>query len=163
MSKRAPMAAAPEREPLAQAAAIPWRLSADGRVEVLLITSRETGRWVIPKGWPIKGLNSARTAAREAFEEAGVWGEAAKKKLGVYSYEKRLRTGRVQHVKVSVYALRVEGEHAAWPEAVQRERLWASPSEAAELVQEAELATILRRFSPVAARPAAARRGGASD
>jgi 8-oxo-dGTP pyrophosphatase MutT (NUDIX family) len=116
-------------------------------IEVLLITSRETRRWVIPKGWPIKGLKSPQTAAREAFEEAGVEGEVAKK-VGVYHYDKRLRSGRLQKVRVAVYPLKVATEAEAWPEAGQREKLWIAPQSAAELVQEPELAAILRAFSP---------------
>ncbi|MDB5447018.1 MAG: hypothetical protein JWQ97_2335 [Phenylobacterium sp.] len=148
MGKKGQLPAEPDREPRAQAAALPWRRTADGRIEVLLITSRETHRWVIPKGWPIKGLSSAGTAAREAFEEAGVKGDLGKKKLGVYHYDKRLRSGRVQHVRVAVYALKVLAERDVWPEAGQREKLWTAPAQAAELVHEPELAAILRAFSP---------------
>ena len=72
----------PDREPRTQFAALPWRRDAGGEVEVLLITSRETRRWVIPKGWPIKGMKSAKSAAREAFEEAGVLGKVAKTPIG---------------------------------------------------------------------------------
>src|SRR5947209_14678636 len=100
----------PDREPRAQYAALPWRRNAAGAIEVLLITSRETRRWVIPKGWPIKGLKSPQTAAREAFEEAGVEGLVAKKKLGVFHYDKRLRSGRIQRVRVGVYPLQVDIE-----------------------------------------------------
>jgi 8-oxo-dGTP pyrophosphatase MutT (NUDIX family) len=148
MSKGGRIRAGPDREPRGQSAAVAWRRAPSGEVEVLLITSRETRRWVIPKGWPIKGLSSALTAAREAFEEAGVEGRPSKSKLGVFHYDKRLASGRLQHVRVSVYALKVETEHATWPEAGQREKLWISPAEAAELVQGPELATILAGFSP---------------
>jgi 8-oxo-dGTP pyrophosphatase MutT (NUDIX family) len=147
MGKTGQVAAEPDREPRAQAAALAWRPGEGGAVQVLLITSRETRRWVIPKGWPIKGLNSAQTAAREAFEEAGVKGEPSRKKLGVYHYDKRLRSGRMQRVRVSVYALKVTAEKPVWPEVEQREKLWVSPAEAAELVQEAELAALLRVFA----------------
>jgi 8-oxo-dGTP pyrophosphatase MutT (NUDIX family) len=148
MGKKGQVRAEPDREPRWQAAAVPWRRSPAGEVELLLITSRETRRWVIPKGWPIKGLTSAGTAAREAYEEAGVTGRPSKKKIGSYHYDKRLRSGRIQHVRVSVFALTVEVEQAAWPEAGQRERRWMSPAEAAGLVQEPELAEILRTFAP---------------
>ena len=77
----------PDREPRGQSAALPWRFGSDGEGEVLLITSRETRRWVIPKGWPMKGLKSPECAAREAYEEAGLEGEIRKKKLGVFHYE----------------------------------------------------------------------------
>jgi 8-oxo-dGTP pyrophosphatase MutT (NUDIX family) len=144
MARKARLAFEPDREPPAQSAALPWRRTAGGALEVLLITSRETRRWVIPKGWPIKGLTSAQTAAREAFEEAGVEGEIRKKKIGVYHYDKRLRSGRVQNVRVAVFSLEVDTEREAWPEVLQREKLWASPAEAADLVGEPELASLMR-------------------
>jgi 8-oxo-dGTP pyrophosphatase MutT (NUDIX family) len=147
MGKKNQLPAEPDREPRVQYAALPWRRSASGALEVLLITSRETRRWVIPKGWPIKGLKSAQTAAREAYEEAGVEGEIAKKKLGAYRYDKRLRSGRLQLVQVQVYALRVELEREEWPEREQREKLWTNPAEAAGLVDEPELSALIAGFS----------------
>jgi ADP-ribose pyrophosphatase YjhB (NUDIX family) len=138
--------AEPDREPRAQFAVLPWRRTAAGRVEILLITSRETRRWVIPKGWPIKGLKSGPSAAREAFEEAGVTGELSRKPLGIFHYEKRLRSGRIQHVRVAVYALKVTEERDEWPEKDQREKLWISTEEAASLVDEAELKTLIAAF-----------------
>jgi 8-oxo-dGTP pyrophosphatase MutT (NUDIX family) len=135
-----------DREPRSQAAALPWRRGAEG-VEVLLVTSRETRRWVVPKGWPIRGLKAPQTAAREAYEEAGVKGSMAKK-VGVFHYDKRLASGRVQKVRVGLYPLKVDSEDQAWPEAEQREKLWTSPAEAADLVQEPELAALLRGFAP---------------
>jgi 8-oxo-dGTP pyrophosphatase MutT (NUDIX family) len=147
MGKKNQLPAEPDREPRVQYAALPWRRSASGALEVLLITSRETRRWVIPKGWPIKGLKSAQTAAREAYEEAGVEGEIAKKKLGAYRYDKRLRSGRLQLVQVQVYALRVELEREEWPEREQRKKLWTNPAEAAGLVDEPELSALIAGFS----------------
>jgi 8-oxo-dGTP pyrophosphatase MutT (NUDIX family) len=147
MLKNGQVPAEPDREPRAQSAALPWRRTAAGGIEVLLITSRETRRWVIPKGWPIKGLKSPQTAAREAFEEAGVEGEVAKK-IGVFHYDKRLRSGRMQKVRVGVYPLKVDTEREAWPEVQQREKLWTTPQAAADLVLEPELSLILRAFSP---------------
>src|ERR1700758_2793110 len=90
-----------------QFAAIPYRIGADGHVEILLITSRETRRWVIPKGWPMKGKSSAKSAAREAFEEAGVTGKLDKSPVGAYAYDKRLKSGRLQRVRVTVFGLEV--------------------------------------------------------
>lgn len=148
MAKDGQIRAEPDREPRAQTAALPWRRTPAGVVEVLLITSRETRRWVIPKGWPIKGLKSAQAAAREAFEEAGVEGQVAKKKLGDFHYDKRLASGRVQKVRVTVYPLQVSVELETYPEAAQREKLWATPKAAADLVQEPELAELLRAFAP---------------
>jgi 8-oxo-dGTP pyrophosphatase MutT (NUDIX family) len=138
----------PDREPRSQYAALPWRRTAEGAVEVLVITSRETRRWVIPKGWPIKGLKSPMVAAREAFEEAGVEGIVRKKKLGVFHYEKRLRTGRIQPVKVAVYALQVVLQNDEWPEKGQRDLQWTTPAAAAAQVDEPELRAIIGAFSP---------------
>jgi 8-oxo-dGTP pyrophosphatase MutT (NUDIX family) len=151
MPKRAdiePSSHEPDREPRAQFAALPWRRDAAGGVEVLLITSRETRRWVIPKGWPIKGKSSAKSAAREAFEEAGVTGKIRKSPVGAYAYDKRLKGGRLQRVRVAVFSLEVEAEAAAYPEAGQREKQWAPITEAAKLVDEPELMVILATFHP---------------
>ena len=137
----------PDREPRSQFAALPWRLGPDG-VEVLLITSRETRRWVIPKGWPIKGKKSAQSAAQEAFEEAGVRGKIGKRPMGAYAYDKRLKNGRLQHVRVAVFALQVDAEHQVYLEAGQREKVWLPPAEAARQVDEPELMVLLATFKP---------------
>jgi ADP-ribose pyrophosphatase YjhB (NUDIX family) len=136
----------PDREPRSQFAAVPWRRSPGGEVEILLITSRETRRWVIPKGWPIKGMSSWKSAAREAFEEAGVRGKTHKRPVGIYHYDKRLKNGRLQHVRVAVFALQVETEAEAYPELGQREKAWVTPVEAARLVDEPELMVLLATF-----------------
>jgi len=115
---------------------------------VLLITSRETRRWVIPKGWPIKGVKSAKCAAREAFEEAGVQGKVSKRPVGSYAYDKRLKNSRQQHVRVAVFGLQVEGEADAYPELGQREKLWIPIADAARLVDEPELMVLLATFRP---------------
>ena len=129
-----------------QYAALPWRLSAGGLIEVLLITSRETRRWVVPKGWPIKGLAPHLSAAREAFEEAGIEGEAAAEPIGAYHYDKRRRTGVLQPVRVLVYPLAVAAEQPHWPEREQRNKLWAAPGHAAGLVDEPELQALIAAF-----------------
>ena len=129
-----------------QFGALPWRVTADDGLEILLITSRETRRWVIPKGWPIKGLTPGMAASREAFEEAGVLGYASLAEVGAYAYEKRLRSGRLQPVTVSVYALQVSDERDEWPEMHQREKRWVSPEEAAALVDEPELKTLIAAY-----------------
>jgi len=141
-----PSSREPDREPRAQFAALPWRRNAEGAVEVLLITSRETRRWVIPKGWPIKGKSSAKSAAQEAFEEAGVRGKVAKRPYGSYAYDKRLKNGRLQHVRVAVFPLQVEAELGVYLEAGQREKLWLPPAEAARQVDEPELMVLLATF-----------------
>lgn len=136
----------PDREPRTQYAALPWRRRDDGAVEILLITSRETKRWVIPKGWPMKDKLPEDAAAQEAYEEAGIVGKPGHKTLGVYHYDKRLRSGRLQHVRVMVFPLEVREARDIWPEMTERDRLWSSPAEAASLVAEPELRTLLARF-----------------
>ncbi|WP_293905021.1 NUDIX hydrolase [Phenylobacterium sp.] len=136
----------PDREPRTQYAALPWRRRADGAVEVLVITSRESRRWVIPKGWPMQDKAPGECAAQEAFEEAGVVGAPGRKTLGTYHYDKRLRSGRLQHVRVLVYGLEVREERDIWPEMTERDRNWTTAAEAAGLVDEPELKSLLTRF-----------------
>jgi 8-oxo-dGTP pyrophosphatase MutT (NUDIX family) len=133
-----PSSREPDREPRAQFAALPWRLD----------LSRESHRWIIPKGWPMKGKKSARCAAQEAFEEAGVRGHVSKRPAGDYAYEKRLKNGRLQKVRVQVFPLRVEDEAESFLEAGQREKLWLPPVEAARKVDEPELMVLLATFQP---------------
>ncbi len=137
----------PDREPRTQYAALPWRLTSDGALEVLLITSRESRRWVIPKGWP-KRSGPDRTAAEEAYEEAGVLGVARRRAIGTFHYDKRLKSGRIQHVRVMVFPMEVREELAEWPERGQRDKLWTTPDEASDLVDEPELKRLLARFEP---------------
>jgi 8-oxo-dGTP pyrophosphatase MutT (NUDIX family) len=131
-----------------QFAALPWRRRAAGGVEVLVITSRETRRWVLPKGWPMKDRTPSEAAAQEAYEEAGVLGETDPQPIGDYGYGKRLASGVVQDVRVAVFAMEVFVEQMVWPEHGEREKLWTSPGEAAELVDEPELKDLIRAFKP---------------
>lgn len=133
---------------LEQFAALPWRRQTDGSAKVLLITSRETRRWLIPKGWPMPDRSPEQAAAQEAYEEAGVVGEPNSTPLGAYVYDKRLRDGSVQPVTVQVFALEVYVERLAFPEQGQRDKRWIAPAEAAELVDEPALKAIIRAFRP---------------
>ena len=128
-----------------QYAALPWRYSGPRR-EILLISSRDTGRWVIPKGWPIKGLTPAETAAREAYEEAGLGGQVSKKPIGEFEYGKRLDDGKVLPTRVEVFALEQMVQHRDWPEQGQRRLQWFSVPEAADAVDEPELKDIIRKL-----------------
>jgi 8-oxo-dGTP pyrophosphatase MutT (NUDIX family) len=112
----------------------------------MLVTSRETRRWIIPKGWPHKGKAPHHSAAREAFEEAGVVGAVASRPVGSFPYRKRLRSGRVVVCEVQVFALKVRGQTKQWPERQQREVKWVSAKEAAETVREPKLRAIIRRL-----------------
>jgi 8-oxo-dGTP pyrophosphatase MutT (NUDIX family) len=113
-------------------------------VEVLLISSRETRRWVIPKGWPVYGLTPSAAAALEAFEEAGVEGQVSSEPMGSYSYEKRLKNGARLHCRVDVHMMEVTTEHGKWPEVGERSRRWFDPEGAALAVEEPELAALIR-------------------
>jgi 8-oxo-dGTP pyrophosphatase MutT (NUDIX family) len=128
-----------------QYAALPWRQTGAG-IEVMLISSRETQRWIIPKGWPIPGLSPQQTAAREAFEEAGVGGMISPKPIGEFEYNKRLEDGKVQRCEVSVYGLEQMIQHPSWPEKGQRKLQWFAVPDAATAVQEPDLAKIIRRL-----------------
>jgi 8-oxo-dGTP pyrophosphatase MutT (NUDIX family) len=136
-----------DRSGVVQYGALPWRRTDAGVLEVLLITSRETFRWVIPKGWPMEGLTPAEAAATESYEEAGIRGRMGAFQ-GLYSYQKRLKDLTVRDLTVEVYPLQVESELAFWPEAAVRRRRWFSAAAAANAVDEPELAEIIRAFRP---------------
>lgn len=125
-----------------QYAALPFVVRG-GRPEVMLITSRETGRWIIPKGWPAKKLAPSDLAAREAYEEAGLVGRTNDRPCGSYRYEKRLKSGKCATCDVDVFLMEVERELPDWPEKGERERRWMSPAQAAMLVTEAGLIELL--------------------
>ncbi|MEP2027507.1 MAG: NUDIX hydrolase [Paracoccaceae bacterium] len=130
-----------------QFAALCYRIS-NGKVEVLLITSRRTGRWIVPKGWPMDGKTPAECAAQEAWEEAGAIGRAQDRCLGLYSYNKVLDPGTDLPCIAMIYPVRIKSLSAEYPEAGQRKRKWFSLKKAALVVGEPELARILRDFDP---------------
>lgn len=125
-----------------QYGALCWRMHR-GRVEVLLITSRDTGRWIIPKGWPIAGLAPAETAAREAWEEAGVEGDVAADGLGDFGYDKYLGPKHSVPCSVQVFGLRVAELKGKFPEKKERRRKWFAHEKAARKVAEPELRDLL--------------------
>jgi 8-oxo-dGTP pyrophosphatase MutT (NUDIX family) len=129
-----------------QYAALPYRQRADGAVEVLLVTSRETERWVVPKGWPMKGRRPHASAAREALEEAGLVGRVDKEPIGSYRYDKRLKRGMVVPCMVEVFPLEVKAQKKKWPEKGQRTTRWLLPEDAAAAVDEAGLRETIRNL-----------------
>lgn len=131
-----------------QLGALCYRVDAEGRVEVLLVTSRDTGRWVIPKGWPMPKWPAARAACREAFEEAGVEGRVHDAPAGIYTYRKVIAAGLSLQCVVTVFPVEVTKLTRRYPERCERDRRWFAPDEAAGLVQEPELASLLRNFRP---------------
>jgi 8-oxo-dGTP pyrophosphatase MutT (NUDIX family) len=130
-----------------QVAALPWRRTPDGRVEVMLVTSRGTGRWVLPKGWPEGGETLFHAAEREAEEEAGVTGGIAHAPLGSFFYGKRQPSGLEKRCEVRVFPLEVDREADRWPEAGVRTREWLSAETAASRVAEPDLGELIMRFA----------------
>jgi 8-oxo-dGTP pyrophosphatase MutT (NUDIX family) len=136
----------PAAEQRRQCAALPIFGQGAG-LRVVLITSRETRRWVIPKGWVERGEAPYRSAAREAFEEAGLAGDTETTALGSYAYNKRLARGGLLRCEVLVYRFRVARLLRDWPERAERERRLFTPAAAAALVMEPDLARLLRSLS----------------
>jgi 8-oxo-dGTP pyrophosphatase MutT (NUDIX family) len=128
-----------------QVAALPWRVGEHG-VEILLVTTRTTKRWLIPKGWTMDGKADYEAAAIEAYEEAGVRGDVETTPLGDYGYLKLLRSGKAKHVTVQVYGLRVETELDDWPECHERQRQWFAKSHALAVIGEPELLPVVAAF-----------------
>lgn len=129
--------------PLKQQGALPFRIGKDGVIEVALVTSRETLRWIIPKGWSEPGESPAKAAARETFEEAGVTGRIVGEPLGVYVYGKRRPNGEVVDCEVTAHLLLVEKELKDWPERKCRKRRWISAEELTARIEEDGLAELL--------------------
>jgi 8-oxo-dGTP pyrophosphatase MutT (NUDIX family) len=138
-----------------QYGALPYRFSQDAALEILLVTTRGTRRWIVPKGWPIRGLRPAKSAAREAFEEAGVTGRIAAKPIGFFAYDKlRDEAGGTTICEVKVYPLLVKRQSHVWPESHQRTTQWVEPSRAIAMIKEADLKKIVATFAKRAAAAA---------
>lgn len=135
-------------EPLAQYGALPFRWSRDGSLKVMLVTTRGRKRWMIPKGWPIPGLSPHESAAREAFEEAGLIGSVHPHSVGSFEYNKRLRYGHEVRCVIEVFPLYVDHQRDHWLEQGERETKWFSIKKAASVVSEPGLRQILLRFDP---------------
>lgn len=132
---------------LTQYGVLPYYLTHEGELRFLLITSRDTGRWVIPRGNPIRGLSPCQSAAQEAFEEAGLTGLVGQDEIGAYEYEKRRKRGSVP-ARVHVFPLQVTVQSGTWPERHQRDTRWFTREEAAAAVDEPELKSLLIAFDP---------------
>ncbi|WP_156436937.1 NUDIX hydrolase [Sinorhizobium sp. Sb3] len=118
---------------------------ADFAFEVLIITSRDTGRWIIPKGWGMAKKSSFQVAKEEAWQEAGVKGRVWKKSVGAYEYGKVLENGEVVHAQVRVHLILVSRSEESFPEKGQRTLRWCSPAEAAEAVDERDLKKLFEK------------------
>jgi 8-oxo-dGTP pyrophosphatase MutT (NUDIX family) len=128
-----------------QYAALPYRV-AGRRVEVLLITSRETRRWVIPKGWPIRGVAPQDVAAMEAEEEAGITGEVDARSVGSFRYMKQVKANRTIAVQVIVFPLLVLDQKPDWKEQGQRQARWLPYARAAGAVSDVPLKRLILEF-----------------
>lgn len=136
-----------KRDVRTQFGALCWRRR-NGKVQILLVTSKKSRRWIVPKGWPQDGATPAEAAITEAWEEAGVSGKAKTVCLGIFSYIKALPGDERLPCVVAVFPVKVTSLAPDWPEKRLRKRKWVSPKKAAALVQERELAGILLNFDP---------------
>lgn len=128
-----------------QYAALPWRKGENG-LEIMLVSSRDTRRWIIPKGWPMTGRSASAAAGIEALEEAGLLGVMSEAPIGQFHYEKRL-SRRVDYCRVKVFSLRVVRQRSHWPEKHERLTRWFPASEAAGIVSDPELADLIAEFT----------------
>lgn len=135
-----------KRDVRSQFGALPYRIK-NGKVQVLLITSRGTGRWIMPKGWPMDGATATEAAEVEAYEEAGVVGRAHHQVLGFYSYTKE-HEGEKLPIVVAVFPVKVRKLLSEWPEKDERKRKWVGRKKAAKLLDDKELRVLVRHFNP---------------
>lgn len=130
-----------------QIAALSVRWDKSGKPRVLMVTSRDTGRWVMPKGWCMKGISNWEAAKIEALEEAGAVGVMVDEPIGEYQYVKRLDDGAKVLARVTVYPMFVESLKRNWKERKERKRRWFSFRKAAKLVDEPELSDLLNKLA----------------
>ena len=128
-----------------QIGALCYRVTAKN-VNILLITSRRSKRWIIPKGWKVDKMNSRKSVALEAWEEAGVQGQVSKRSIGKYYYRKRSTKNEFFTCAVKVFSLEVKANKKKFPERGQRKLKWVSPAAAIDLVAEPELKTVIKNF-----------------
>jgi len=131
-----------------QYGALPYRFTPTAALEILLVTTRRSKRWIIPKGRPIKGLRPAKSAAREAFEEAGVRGKIGTKSVGLFNYHKLLDEEGIQlDCEVKVFPLLVKRQSENWPEIEQRLVQWVDSGKAVSMIKEPELKKLVAMFA----------------
>ena len=130
-----------------QYGALPYRFTPMAALEVLVVTTRQSRRWIVPKGWPIKRLTPSKSAAREAFEEAGVRGKIGARAIGNFRYKKTGQNGADPDCEVKIFPLLVRRQSATWPEHGQRVVQWVDPEKAISLIREPELKAIVAKFA----------------
>jgi 8-oxo-dGTP pyrophosphatase MutT (NUDIX family) len=138
------------RNELLQVAALPWRRHG-GHVEICMVTSRGTGRWILPKGWPEKKLSHSEAAAIEAWEEAGLKGSIAAEACGSYLTAKAMRDGLELAVRMNVYLMPEPRQRDKFPEAGERDVAWLPLEDAIELANETGLKDLLRELDDAGA------------
>ena len=131
--------------PHIQYAALPWR-RVKGEIEILLITTRNTRRWIVPKGWPVEGCSPGECAAHEALEEAGVSGVISDM-IGSFRHDKRRKSGELAVCEVQVFGLEVLRRQRSWPEKRARETCWCTVAEAVARVDEPGLGELIKNFA----------------
>ena len=133
-----------------QYGALPFRQGNQGDIEIMLVTSRRTKRWIIPKGWPIEELSPANSAAQEAFEEAGISGRISEFPIGTFTYVKQTGAGKANKLcEVIVFALEVQNQLSTWPESSQREARWFSRDEAIQAISDKGIQPLIESVRPV--------------
>jgi 8-oxo-dGTP pyrophosphatase MutT (NUDIX family) len=131
-----------------QYGALPYRFTPMAALEILIVTTRQSRQWIVPKGWPIKRLTPSKSAAREAFEEAGVRGKIGARAIGNFRYKKSARqTDADPDYDVKIFPLLVRRQSATWPEHGQRVVQWVDPEKAIALIREPELKAIVAKFA----------------
>jgi 8-oxo-dGTP pyrophosphatase MutT (NUDIX family) len=136
--------------PVVQFGVLPWRRTPDG-VQVLLVTTRNTRRWIVPKGWPETGRTPQECAAQEGYEEAGVKGAVTGESIGAFSHRKQLKSGQMVTCRIRVYSMEVSDVADDWPEKSARETKWCLVAEALTLVDDPGLRRLIAKFSRTAA------------
>lgn len=125
---------------------LPWRMMG-GILQILLITTRNTRRWIVPKGWPVEGKSPREACVLEAMEEAGVEGTVSRRALGWFHYDKLRKSGEILPCKVQVFAMEVTRQHDDWPEKALRSMRWVTPAQALVHVGEPGLRQIITDFA----------------
>lgn len=134
--------------PRRQVGALVWRFE-KSVLQVLLVNSRDTGRYVIPKGWCEKKLTDRQAAANEAYEEAGIRGLVTQEPIGEFAYNKIIGPGFAVPCIIAVYSMEAITELTSWPEMNERQRNWLTLDQAAAKVNEPELKILIEEFVPI--------------
>lgn len=142
---KSPKSSKPVKIKIRQVAAMPYRVVEGGAVEIVMVTTRDSGRWILPKGWPIKGMRNWGAAEIEAMEEAGLVGKAEHKCVGHYIYVKQYPK-RSERISVEVFPFAIERQLDEWPEKGQREIRFFPPEEAARLVSDVGVGDLILHF-----------------